>query len=200
MSGGDGVAVTPFWQSWGLENLGSGGWCTGLRSIITNKIQEFPLRFFHISYSQRQRERSEESAKVSPNTSLYLMVVLVSLWRTNRVILWGVCWQKEIGFSREVRMRRGGTSVLVFLINSAALTHSSRGMELFGTKKKTDTQFHSVHIFWTPIWAWEWYNISDWQDTIFQVHKNNLNPVWKPVELSISVLCNANHSRPLRLS
>ena len=44
-------------------------------------------------------------------------------------------------------MRRGGTSVLVFLINSAALTHSSRGMELFGTKKKTDTQFHSVHIF-----------------------------------------------------
>ena len=39
-----------------------------------------------------------------------------------------------------------GTSVLVFLINSAALTHSSGELELFGTKKETDTQFHSVHI------------------------------------------------------
>ena len=129
--------MTPFWQFWGLENLGSGGWCTGLRSIITNKIQDFPLGFFHISYSQRQRERNEESEKVSPDTSLYLMVVLVSLWRTNRVILWGVCWQKEIGFSREVRMRRGGTSVLVFLINSAALTAAGEWNFLELKRKQT---------------------------------------------------------------
>lgn len=32
-----------------------------------------------------------------------------------------------------------------------------------------------------------------------EVHKGDLNPEWKPVELSISVLCNANHKRPLRL-
>ena len=63
-------------------------------------------------------------------------------------------------------MRRGeerGTSVLVFLINSAALTAlSSREIELFGTKKESDTQFHSVHIK---------HQFELENDTIFQVDK-----------------------------
>lgn len=33
-----------------------------------------------------------------------------------------------------------------------------------------------------------------------EVVKNTLNPIWKPFEIPVSVLCNGNHDRPLKVS
>ena len=60
-------------------------------------------------------------------------------------------------------MRRGGTSVLVFLINSAALTHSGGELELFELKRK------QTHIFTACTDFKHQFELEN--DIIFQVDK-----------------------------